>query len=138
MKICFRREVVTSQSDTNVFLTSVRWQFRCRFLAKKRRTRPLRRNMTRVKRFFHLSGIARSVGENQGYKIPSATLFSPEPVKFATNLKILRISSVVIANFLLTGSQTQAWKTTCFSHIQRFQLNCQSTMFWQRIYFNQK
>ena len=39
------------------------------FLAKKRRPSPLRRNGTRVKKFFKLSGIARSVGENQGYKI---------------------------------------------------------------------
>ena len=39
------------------------------FLAKKRRPSPLRRNSARVKKFFKLSGIARSVGQNQGYKI---------------------------------------------------------------------
>ena len=33
------------------------------------------------------------------YKFPSRTLFSPVSVKFATNLKIIRISSVVVANF---------------------------------------
>ena len=36
---------------------------------------------------------------SRNYIFPSAPLFSPVPVKFATNLKILRISSVVVANF---------------------------------------
>ena len=37
---------------------------------------------------------------SRNYIFPSAPLFSPVPVKFATNLKILRISLVVVANFL--------------------------------------
>ena len=42
----------------------------------------------------------------RNYCFPSATLFSPVPVKFATNLKILRISSVVVANFFTLYTDT--------------------------------
>ena len=40
VKICFCRKVVTSQSGTNVFLTSVRRQFRFRFFGQKKATQP--------------------------------------------------------------------------------------------------
>ena len=48
------------------------------------------------------------------YKFPSWTLFSPVPVKFATNLKILRISSVVIANLFTRKICNQPQNPTNF------------------------
>ena len=41
------------------------------FLAKNRRPSPLRGLRTRVKKFSQLSGSARSIEQNQGYKICS-------------------------------------------------------------------
>ena len=43
--------------------------------------------------------LGRLKAPSRNYNIPSAPLFSPAPVKFATNLKILRTSSVVVANY---------------------------------------
>ena len=47
-----------------------------------------------------LKSLGRLKAPSRIYNSPPPTLFSPVPVKFATNLKILRISLVVVANFL--------------------------------------
>ena len=112
------RKVVPWQSDPFVFLTSVWRQFRSRFLAKKRRISQLLGYRTRVKKFTRLSEIARSVGQNQGYKICSykeilsigsggTKEYTNSPhfpiichtIKIWTNFKILTNFFSVVANF---------------------------------------